>query len=464
MLKPLTLCLILLAGAAGAAQPALGQADVPEGEGPPNFVVIMADDLGASELASYGNENHRTPHLDRLADEGIRFRTAYATPICSPSRAMIMTGRYGIHTGWYNFKGRPGAPDYKNPDYDFGSAELTFADVLGQAGYATALAGKWQMGGTWPTLVHDAGFDAYRIWAYKHNLPPDVEHTGGWEKPGKPARFWHPSIMQSGVYVPTEPDDYGPDLFVDFIIDFIERHRDVPFLVYYPMALTHTPWEPTPALDGSGERTEGGLKHNVEAMDRVVGRIVDALDRMGLREETLVIFTGDNGTEGNGKATPTAQGARVPFIASWPGTVPAGVVSDELVDLSDVLPTLADFAGAPLPQDRAIDGISLAPTLHGENVTHRDWIFSYLHEDRILRDKRWRLETAEGGHFYDCGSSRDPADCRDVTGSQDPEAVAARERLERILEGLPAPEGLEPCPYLEAHKRRRAQRQTQEGS
>ena len=444
-----------LSGYSAEVERAAAVAFEPEAR-PPNFVVIMADDLGAPELASYGNTQHRTPNLDRLAEQGMRFRTAYATPICSPSRAMIMTGRYGFRTGWYNFKGRPGSPDYENPDYEFAEAELTFADVLKQRGYATALAGKWQMLGEWPTVVRDAGFDEYRIWAYTHYLPLGVEHTGRWENENRPARFWHPSVMQNGEYVPTRPDDYGPDLYADFIIDFIERHRDEPFLVYYPMALTHTPWEPAPSLENPGEKTEDGLKHNVEAMDRVVGRIMDALNRMGLREETLILFTGDNGTQGAGKAHPTEQGAWVPFIASMPGTVQQGVVSDELVDLSDVLPTLADMAGVPLPEDRPIDGVTLVPTLQNADAEHRDWIFSYLHEDRILRDKRWLLETTEGGRFYDCSGGRHAPDCDEVTGSQDPEVVAARARFDQILELLPAPKGLEPCPYLERHKRERA--------
>lgn len=450
----LTISATLLLGLSGCRTDLKQAASMEMGseDRPPNFVVFMADDLGAPELASYGNTEHRTPNLDRLAEEGMLFRTAYATPICSPSRAMIMTGRYGFHTGWYNFKGRPGSPDHENPDYEFATAEVTFADMLKEKGYATALAGKWQMIGEWPTVVHDAGFDEYRIWAYTHYLPPDVEHTGRWENKNRPARFWHPSIMQNGEYMETGPDDYGPDLYTDFIIDFIERHRDEPFLAYYPMALTHTPWEPAPSLENPGEKTEDGLKHNVEAMDRVVGRVVSALDRLGLREETLVIFTGDNGTQGAGKARPTEQGAWVPFIASMPGTVQQDVVTDEPVDLSDVLPTLADMAGAPLPEDRPIDGRSLAPTLQNPDVEHRDWIFSYLHEDRILRTERWLLETAEGGRFYDCSGGRHAPNCDDVSGSTAPEVVAARARFDQILEDLPAPVGLEPCPFLERHK------------
>ncbi len=455
-------CLGLWVGlAAGvAAAPAI-EAEDKKPAAQPNFVVIMADDLGAKELGCYGHPTHHTPHLDRLADQGMRFRTCFSTPICSPTRVMIMTGRYGFNTGWYNFTGRPGSPTHKNRDYDLGTAETTFADVLKQRGYATALTGKWQLTGKVPSLIHDCGFDEYMIWAYKHNLPPGVVHTGAWEnkKRQKTARYWHPSLLRTGEYVQTGPEDYGPDRFADFVIDFIRRHRAKPFCVYYPMCLTHTPWDPTPDLQHPGKKTKGGLQANVECMDRVVGRIVAALDELGLRERTIVLFTGDNGTQGSGKAETTEFGARVPLIVSSPGTIKAGVVSDELVDLTDVLPTLAAFAGAPLSTDRRIDGRSLVPTLRGERGEHRPWIFSYLHEQRVLRDKRWLLEG--DGRFYDCGNRRDGTGYVDVTDSSDPTVLAARGRFEKTLKELPAPEGLEPCPHLERRKQRSARKQAE---
>ncbi len=417
-----------------------------------NFVVFMADDLGASDLGCYGNRKHKTPYLDELARNGVRYRTCYSTPICSPSRIMIMTGRYGFRTGWYNFTGRPGSPTYRNSKYDLGTAEVTFADILKTQGYATCLVGKWQLTGEIPTLVNDCGFDEYRIWAYKHNLPKGVEHTGGWEgqKGGRTARFWHPSIMENGKYLPTKGTDYGPDLFADFAIDFIRRHKSRPFLVYYPMVLTHTPWEPAPHPTKVGEKTPRGLMYNVESMDRVVGRIVTTLKKLQLDENTVVIFTGDNGTQGAGKALPIEMGVRVPLIVSCPGTVEKGVVTDELADLTDILPTLADFAGANLPQDRKFDGVSLVSQLKGLKGPRREWVFSYIHERRVLRDKRWLLEG--DGRFFDCGDRRTPkmdaaTVYKDVTNSQSPEVLAAKARFAKILTGLPAPKGLALCPY-----------------
>ena len=203
------------------------------------------------------------------------------------------------------------------------------------------------------------------------------------------------------------------------------------------MVLTHNPQDPTPDLKNPGQKTPGSFRHSVEYMDHVVGRIVGALDRLGIRENTVVLFTADNGTGGDGKGQATELGARVPFIANCPGTVKAGVVSDELVSLADVLPTLAEMAGADLPQDRPIDGRSFAPLLRGEKGDPRPWLFSYISDRRLLRDKRWLLE--EDGKFYDCGDKRDHQGYKDVTGSQEPEVVAARRRFEAILKDLPAP-------------------------
>ncbi|UCD52861.1 MAG: sulfatase-like hydrolase/transferase [Phycisphaerales bacterium] len=146
---------------------------------PWNFVLIMADDLGAKELGCYGNREHRTPNLDRLAETGIRFRTCYATPICHPTRFEIMTGQYGHHNGVYQFPGRRGGPVAGSPEDNI-ARHVTFAQVLKPLGYATAQAETWQLTGEVPTLVRECGFDEYCMWAYKHNLPPRVTHTGGW--------------------------------------------------------------------------------------------------------------------------------------------------------------------------------------------------------------------------------------------------------------------------------------------
>ncbi len=413
---------------------------------PPNLIVIMADDLGAAELGCYGHRRHRTPNLDRLAATGVQFATCYSTPICHPTRFEIMTGQYGHHNGIYQFAGRPGGPRANDPQEQIVN-HLTFAQVLKKRGYATAQAGKWQLTGKIPTLVRECGFDEYCMWAYKHNLPEGVEHTGAFEgNSGRTSRYWHPSIVRNGRYVPTEPDDYGPDIFTDFVIDFITRHKDGPFFVYYPMALTHAPHWPTPdSLTPGADRfrhSKNNFQANVQYMDKLVGRIVAALDQLALRRNTVIFFTADNGTGGNGKGQPTELGARVPMIVNCPGLIEPLGLRMELVDLSNVFPTLAELAGAEIPKDHVIDGHSFAPLLLGKQFEPRQWIYSYIGGFRIVRTERWLLERntpRQFGRLFDCGECRDGSAYKNVTDSQDPEVVAARKRIEQILADKPVP-------------------------
>jgi arylsulfatase A-like enzyme len=416
-------------------------------ERPMNFVVVLADDIGAKELACYGNTKHHTPRLDQLAKEGMRFETCWATPLCTPTRVLTMTGQYAFRTGYFQMFGANWSPRQDSPEYAHGD-KLTFADVLKTKGYATALAGKWQLSGEHPTLIHDCGFDTYRMWAYTHNLPPGVKHTGRYEGAagGRTARYWHPSLVEDGKYLTTGPDDYGPDLLNAFAIDFIRKHKDRPFCLYYPMLLTHGPHEETPDPNQPGKRRPAGYQSNVEYLDYLMGQLVDAIDAAGLAENTLFVFVGDNGTGGSGKGTLTELGVRVPLIVRCPGTVKAGIVSRELASVADIFPTLVELAGAKLPEGHVIDGKSLATTLRGEGKPHRDWVFSYLGPGRLIRDQRWLLEVPGRGQperMYDCGQSRTAVGYKDVSDSTDAEVVAARQRLHAVLKDLPGPEGHE---------------------
>jgi arylsulfatase A len=204
------------------------------------------------------------------------------------------------------------------------------------------------------------------------------------------------------------------------------------------MCLVHEPWDPTPDSNQPGGKTKGGLRASVEYMDTVVGRIVESLDEFGLRDKTIVFFTGDNGTGKAGKGKTIESGVRVPMIVSGPG-VKAGETSDALIDFSDMLPTLAELklTGARLPEGVTIDGRSFAPALRGERGKEREWIFSYLRTARMLRDRRWLLEG--NGKLHDCGDSRDGTGYKDVSDSTDPAVAAARERFNSILKSLPAP-------------------------
>jgi arylsulfatase A len=418
---------------------ALGAGPVAAGEAKPNIILLLADDLGAKELSCYGNKVHRTPNLDRLAAEGMRFETFYVNPLCTPTRVALMTGQYGFRNGFLGMQDPAFRPAPQSPQAEIGH-HFTHADLLKSRGYATALVGKWQLSGVLPTLIRDAGFDEYRMWAYDQNLPPGVKHPAH-EDGGNACRYWHPSIVENGQYLPTRPDDYGPELFNDFVIDFARRHKEEPFFVYYTSVLTHAPHLETPDPTQPGKRWPATFQSNLEYLDHLVGKLLAALRAERLDEKTLIIFIGDNGTGASGKGTVTELGARVPCIIRGPG-VQRGVVSRAVADLTDILPTLAEFSGAELPQDRSFDGHSLGPVLRGEKERHRDWIYSHLDDGRVLRDQRWLLEIAKGGRgekFFDCGESRDGTGYKDVSLSNDAEVKAARARFADILASMPEP-------------------------
>lgn len=423
----------------------------PAAERPPNVLLILADDLGAYDLGCYGGTQVRTPELDALAAEGLRVRTCWATPLCTTSRIELVTGKYGFRTGVYSNSG--------SREFDM-AREVTFERLLRARGYATAIAGKWGLIGS-PAAM---GFDETCLWATKEEglsyqqgleLPDDASYDGPRGAGGVTSRYWHPAVLQNGVHRPTGPDDYGPDLFADFLIDFMRRHRERPFLAFWSMCLPHSEKSleqgglaaaPVPDPSAPGGRRDGGFVAMKEHLDTLVGRVLAAVDELGLRGETVVIFTSDNGSDGpRGKGWSTEAAVWVPLIVRGPGVEP-GRVSDALVDHSDVLPTLAELAGAPIPE--GIDGRSFVPVLRGEPGP-REWIFSFARGERILRDRRWLLERnheSYPGDFYDtggrtAGSAYEEANTAyaDATDSDDPEAVAARARFERILQDLPAP-------------------------
>ena len=414
----------------------------------PNVMLLLCDDIGAHELGIYGHPTHKTPHLDRLASTGIYFETGYATPICHPTRFQIMTGQYGHHNGVYHFPGRPGGPEKANQGVDDITNHLTIGKVFQDAGYATAQCGKWQLSGEHPNLIFEAGFDQYCMWAYRHNLPPGAKHDGLWEgKSGtKTARYWHPSIVRSGKQVPTTIDDYGPEMFSDFAIEFARNSGDQPFFIYYPMALVHSPYWPTPddqpSDDEKGVHAKSNWQSNVQYTDKIVGELIGALDEMGKRDNTLFIFIGDNGTGGNGKGQVTEMGCRVPFILNSPNLVKSTGACRELVDISDILPTCCDIAGVNLPEDAVIDGVSFKSYLDGDLTPLRDYIYQYLGGGRVVRTKRWLLEQntmSDFGRLIDCGDSRNGEGYVDVTSSADPEVAAAKQMMRQILADKPVP-------------------------
>ncbi len=401
----------------------------------PNIIFIMADDLGYEALACNGNDINKTPNLDRLAREGMRFTHAYATPLCTPTRVQVMTGKYN-HRNYIGF----GLLD-KN--------QMTFGDLLTSAGYETAVAGKWQLlgnekqqklaGGKIGSYPNEVGFDNYCLW--------QVETLG--------SRYKDPTITHT-TGTETYPGQYGPDIISDFAVSFIEENRDKPFFLYYPMILTHAPYEPTP--DTPGFQTLGGKESKdnkyfpdlVAYMDKTVGKVVKKVDELGLTTNTLILFTGDNGTGkgtvsivdgrevSGGKGTTTRYGTHVPLLAYWPDTIKDGQVNENLVDFTDFLPTFMEVAGASLPTDFLAEGISFRSQLVGEKADVRDHVFCYYSpqwgNDKTLvwaHDKTWKLY--HDNRFYNI--AEDPAEAKPLAEeSLTPIARTQKKKLKALLE------------------------------
>ncbi|WP_245802794.1 sulfatase-like hydrolase/transferase [Cyclobacterium lianum] len=370
--KPLLIAFTLLIGLAGV-NPG------PRAQQSPNIILIFADDLGYEVLPAYGNKEHQTPFLDRMAAGGMVFENAHATPLCTPSRVQLMTGKY-------NFRNYIG----------FGlldPGEKTIAHWLKDRGYATCVVGKWQLygnarqqelaGGKVGSLPEEAGFDSYRLW--------QVRDLG--------SRYKNALLDTKGTGLEKFEGQYGPDLFTDYLEDFVEKQAGEPFFAYFPMALTHDPFEPYPGSPDyvsydpedrvNDPRYFPGM---VSYMDKLVGRIINKVTELGLAENTLILFMGDNGTDrdvvnrlngrelrGN-KGYTNDLGTHVPLLAYWPGTIAAGSRNPNLIDLTDFLPTLLEVSGRdPLDQTFPMDGISFYPQLVNPQYSGRvrEWVFCH---------------------------------------------------------------------------------------
>ena len=360
----------------------------------PNIIMIMADDFGYECVGANGGTSYKTPVLDQMAQDGMRFEHCYSQPICTPSRVKLMTGISNIRN-YVEF----GLLDPK---------QTTFAQLLKKDGYATCVIGKWQLKGGMEG-PNNAGFDEYALWQLTR----------------RPSRYPNGGLEINGKEIDYNNGEYLPDVVTDFGCDFIDRNRKKPFLLYYPMILTHCPFEPTPdskdwdPTDPGSETYKGDALYfgdMVSYMDKLVGKLLNKLEDVGVRKNTLVIFVGDNGTDKpvvsmlDGREVVGAKGKmhdwgnRVPFIAAWPGTIPKGKVSHEILDFSDLLPTFCDVAGIEPPA--GIDGKTLLPTLRGGSEKHRDWIYMWYSRNgnnsaakQFTRDQRYKLYGS--GKFFD---------------------------------------------------------------
>ena len=355
------------------------------------MIVIMADDLGAEGLNCYGSTIYTSPHLDRMAEEGIRFNSAYSTPLCTPTRVMIMSGLYPNRTGYKALMGK--GPRVRMPD-----AIRTFGHDFREAGYQTAIAGKWQLGKFYefPDQPVEHGFDEYCMWTWMH-------------KGKKTSRFYSPHYYTNGKTIQGTEKEYGPDIYANFLLDFIDRNKDQPFFIYYPMALVHSPFIDPPRLhelaetkftDDLPEKTQS-FGRMITYMDDIIGRIRARLETHEIDGNTLIIFTADNGTHKSitsrlpdmelpgGKGDMIESGTRVPLIAWWPGKIKP-VVKEEFFCLVDVLPTICSIASIEL--NRVVDGMDLSHHFLGGEGANREHIFmAYKGEQYYLRDREYRL-------------------------------------------------------------------------
>ncbi|PHR96063.1 MAG: arylsulfatase [Blastopirellula sp.] len=375
----------------------------------PNIVLIMADDLGFEALSCNGSTSYDTPQLDKIAANGMRFTHCYSQPVCTPSRNKIMTGRSNAR----NYKA------FGNMD----PTEITFGHIMQNAGYQTCIAGKWQLDGGGPgkgSTPKGSGFDQSCMWAYSKNLSQEEnEHykAGIRGTRASNSRFWKPAIIENEKYRPTTMEDFGPDVYTEFIMDFMEDNKREPFFVYFPMALTHSPFIPTPLhskltdaekFQSKAEHFEGMIQYT----GVIVQRIIDKTEELGIAENTLIIFTGDNGTGRGliswmddrlimgGKALPIDAGCHVPMIAYWKGKIEPGTVNHNLVDFSDFFPTIAELGNAQIPTDRIIDGHSFLPLLQGSKKNIRDTVILHYDKDpNSSKPKFRRVRFAYNGEY-----------------------------------------------------------------
>lgn len=383
----------------------------------PNIIYILADDLGIGDVSAYGSDSNHTPIIDKLAKNGIRFQHGYTAPLCGPSRALILTGRYAFRTGAVN-QDMCGNLKPEN--------EVMIPSVLKTAGYVTSMTGKW---GQLPLDPSDFGFDDY------------IRFKGSgvyWSKDKAKAEMY----TENGVDKPLG-DDYMPDLMNTHMMNWVTANKNKPFFLYYSLVQVHAKIQPTPdSKPGSDIYSD-----NLAYMDKMVGNLLALLDRLKLREKTLIVFMGDNGTAGqyakrgtiggkplSGKKGDMLEcGGLVPTLANWPGIIAPNQVSNTLIDASDLLPTFAEVAGAALPTKNVLDGRSFLPQLLGKKGNPREWIFCELGNKWYVRDARWKLNRQD--ELFDMSNS--PFEEKLVKNyTEDKEASDAFKRLKAVLNNL----------------------------
>lgn len=359
----------------------------------PNVIFILADDIGYEIPTCDGGQSYQTPNIDALAANGMRFTQCQAAPLCSPSRFMILTGKYNFrnYSHW-------GIMD---------TSQRTIANMFENAGYKTAVYGKWQLAGG-DFSIHKFGFQNYAVINPLNN-------------PEKESRYKNPLIYTNGAFLADSVvlNKFSDDIFTDSVTNFIDSHKTEPFFIYYPMSLCHSPDGPTPDdtafanWNPNHPSDTSFFKSMVKYMDKKIGAIVDKITALNMQNNTVIIFAGDNGTVSQiysefgdsvvhgGKKTTTIFGTHVPLIISWPNTIAASSTNNDLVDFTDFIPTLASVANIPKLQSGIQDGIDFSPRLTGAAGSPRDWVFCHFRPESLNNDTLTRWVQNKTYKLYD---------------------------------------------------------------
>jgi arylsulfatase A-like enzyme len=362
--------------------------DSPQHDRPPNFIVILTDDQGFGDVGIHGNADIRTPTLDRFATEGVELTRFYVEPVCAPTRAALMTGRYHYRSGVIHTS-RGGAKMH--------GEENTVAEMLRGAGYRTGLFGKWHLGDNYPMRPTDQGFEE-ALW----------HKSGGiGQAPDKPNSYFDPWLWRNNEKVSSE--GYCTDIFFDGAMDFAERHQDEPFFIYLPTNAPHTPLEVAesywkPYAEAGLDETTARVYGMVENIDQNLERLLNRLDQLGLRDNTAIAVISDNGPQQSRytaelrglKGTTYEGGIRALSFWQWPDGIEGGRRLDPVAAHIDVAPTLLEWAGIAPPSGRPFDGVSLAPLFRGEPILERTH-FSQVH--RGLTPKLYQNAAVVSGQY-----------------------------------------------------------------
>lgn len=420
-------------------------AAAPKANERPNLIVIFCDNLGYGDIGPYGSTVHRTPHLDRMAAEGMRFTDFYVTSgVCTPSRASLMTGCYPRRVNLQlSDRGgpvlQPVSPKGLNPD------EITIAEVLKAAGYATACIGKWHLGDQPAFLPTRQGFDFFL------GIPYSDDMTA---RPDGPNGLWPPLPLMRNQKVIEAPVDRTTltKRYTEEAIRFITAQKDRPFFIYLPQAMPGSTKAPFASEAFRGKSANGPWGDAVEELDWSTGEILAALKRLGLDEKTLVVWTSDNGAprhqppQGSNRPlsgwgyTTAEGGMRVPCLMRWPGTIPAGSTCREVCSTMDLLPTLARLAGTQPPDDRTIDGHDLWPLLSGQpgaRSPYEAFYYYYMEQLQAVRAGKWKLYLPLEARWVDFRGTTKPSPALLYDLEKDPaEQVNLAEQHPEVVQRL----------------------------